>query len=106
MPREMIDFGTVRELGLALPGAEEGTAYGTPALKVGGKMFACIPSHKSAEPGSLAVIIAIEQRDELIAAEPETYYVKDHYVPYPCVLVRFARIRRDALNDLLMMAWR
>ena len=92
--------------GLALPGAEEGTTYGTPALKVGGKMFACIPSHKSAEPDSLAVRIDFGQRDELIAADPNTYYLKAHYVNYPCVLVRLAHIRPDALNDLLLMAWR
>jgi hypothetical protein len=106
MPRKTIDFDTVRELGLALPGVEEGTTYGAPALKVGGKMFACLPSHKSAEPGSLAVRIAFDQRDELIAAEPDTYYLKEHYVGYPCVLVRLARIRQDALRDLLLMAWR
>ena len=36
MPRETIDFDTVRRIGLELPGVEDGTAYGFPALKVGG----------------------------------------------------------------------
>jgi len=40
------------------------------------------------------------------AAEPDTYYLKDHYVGYPCVLVRLKKIRRDALKDLLLMGWR
>jgi len=106
VPAKTITFATVRELGLALPRAEEGTTYGTPALKVGAKMFACIPNHKSAEPGSLAVRISFEQRDALIAEDPETYYLKDHYVGYSCVLVRLGKIRRDALEDLLRMAWR
>jgi hypothetical protein len=106
MPAKRITFDTVRELGLALPDVEEGTTYGTPALKVKGQMFACIPNHKSAEPGSLAVRIAFADRDELLAAEPKTYYLKDHYVNYPCVLVRLAHIRRDALEDLLLMAHR
>ena len=106
MPTKRITFDTVRQLGLALPDVEEGTTYGTPALKVKGQMFACIPNHKSAEPGSLAVRIAFTDRDELLAAEPETYYLKEHYVNYPCVLVRLARIRRDALKDLLLMAHR
>jgi hypothetical protein len=99
-------FATVRALGLALPGVEEGTMYGTPALKVGGRMFACIASHKSAEPNTLVVVIDFASRDELIAADPETYYLKDHYVGYPSVLVRLNRIRRDALKDLLLMAYR
>ena len=47
-----------------------------------------------------------EWRDELLAAEPGTYYVTDHYVHYPWVLVRFAKMHPDALRDLLKTAWR
>jgi hypothetical protein len=106
MAKRKITFDTVREMGLALPDVEEGTTYGTPALKVRGKMFACVPSHRSAEPDSLAVRIDFDRRDELIAADPKTYYLKDHYVNYPVVLVRLTRVHPDALRDLLLMAWR
>ena len=106
MPRRKITFDTVREIGLALPEVEEGTTYGTPALKVHGNWLACVPSHRSAEPDSLAVRIEPAQRDELIAAQPDVYYVKDHYIGYPVVLVRLARVHPDALGDLLLMAWR
>src|SRR5262249_56520814 len=77
---------------------------GALALKTSGQMFACIPTHKSAEPDSLAVILDFDERDELITADPATYYVKEHYVNYPCVLVRLGRIDDDALRDLLRMA--
>jgi hypothetical protein len=97
-----ITFETVRRAGLTLPDVEEGTSYGSPALMVHGKMFACVPSHKSAEPDSLVVRMDFEQRDELLAADPKTYYVKEHYEGYPCVLVRLARLRPDALKDLLL----
>jgi hypothetical protein len=40
MPRKKIGFDTVRQMGLALPGVEERTVYGSPAMKVRGKMFA------------------------------------------------------------------
>jgi hypothetical protein len=106
MPRKKITFETVRKMGLALPDVEEGTAWGTPALKVRGKMFACLASHKSAEPGTLVVQIDFNQRDDLIATEPETYYLTDHYVGYPSVLARLSRIHADALRDLLLMGWR
>jgi hypothetical protein len=106
MPAKKISFDTVREIGLALPDVEEGATYGSPALKVRGKMFACIPSHRSAEPDSLVVRIDFDRREELIAADPKTYYLKDHYLAYPCVLVRLTRIRHDELRDLLLMAWR
>ena len=106
MPAKKISFDTVREIGLALPDVEEGATYGSPALKVRGKMFACIPSHRSAEPDSLVIRIDFDRREELIAADPKTYYLKDHYVGYPCVLVRLTRVRQDELRDLLLMAWR
>jgi len=99
-------FAAVREIGRALPDVEEGTTYGTPALKVNGKMFVCLANHKSAEPDTLVARIGFAQRDEMIATEPDTYYLKDHYVNYPVVLVRLSRVHADALRDLLLMAWR
>jgi len=106
MATKKITFDTVREIGMRFPGVEYGTAYGAPALKVHGKMFTCVPTHRSAEPGSLAIRLDFDSRDELIAADPDTYYLKDHYVNYPCVLVRLSRIHEDALRDLLLMAVR
>ncbi len=96
----------MRTLGLTLPGVEVGTAYGSPALKVRGKMFACIAIHKSAEPGTLAVRMDFEKRDALIAADRRTYYLTDHYVDYPVVLVRLERVDDEALHDLLRVGWR
>src|ERR1700758_1755299 len=80
MPRSTTNFDTVRKIGLALPGVEESTAYGSPALKVHGKLLACVPAHRSAEPGSLAVRVDFDDRAELLAADPDVYYVTDHYL--------------------------
>jgi len=102
----MIGFDTVRQIALGLPDVEESTAYGSPAFKVRGKLLACIAINKSAEPDSLMVRIDFAHRTELIATSPEVYYLTDHYVNYPSVLVRLSRIHPDALRDLLVMAWR
>jgi hypothetical protein len=80
--------------------------YGSPALKVHGRMIACMASHKSAEPNTLVVMVPFEQRSALIEEQPDTYYLKAHYENYPAVLVRLSRIRPDALEDLLTGAWR
>lgn len=69
-------------------------------------MFACKPNHPSAEPNSLAVRIDFAERDELIAADPSTYYLKPHYENYPVVLVRLGKIHTDALRDLLIAGHR
>jgi hypothetical protein len=99
-------FETVRALARSLADTEEGTAWGTPTIKLRGRLLACMASHKSAEPNTLVVRVSFDQRDAMIADDPDTYYLKDHYVGYPCVLVRLSRIHPEALSDLLHAGWR
>jgi hypothetical protein len=95
-------FKLVKEIARTLPHVEVTSTWGKPALKVHGRMFVCIASHKSAEPDTLVVMMDYTDRDALIEEDPVTYYLKDHYVGYPCVLVRLARVQRDALRDLVV----
>jgi hypothetical protein len=99
-------FKTVAAIGRTLPEVEVATAWGQPALKVHGKMFACMASHRSAEPNSLVVMMDFAERDAVVKDDPETYYLKPHYVNYPCVLVRLSRVRGDALRDVVSGAYR
>jgi hypothetical protein len=106
MPRKPLSFDAVLEIGLSLPDVEESTSYGVPALKIGKKLLTCPAINKSAEPGSIVVCLSFADRDRLLKEDPAVYYVTDHYVPYPCVVVRLAQIRRTALRALLSDAWR
>jgi hypothetical protein len=99
-------FAAVAAIGRTLPDVEVTTTWGKPALKVHGRMFVCIASHKSAEPDSLVVMMDFGERDALVEEDPLTYYLKEHYVGYPCVLVRLARVTPDALRDLVAGAHR
>ena len=95
-------YDTVRRLGLALPGVEESTSYGTPALKVKGTLMT-----RLWEDGKTLVMrTTFEQRDALMSEDPETYYITDHYLGYPYVLVRLPKADADALDDLLRGAHR
>jgi hypothetical protein len=97
-----VTFKDVRKLALALQNVEEGTSYGTPAFKVGGKLLARLKE----DGESLVVGTTFEEREEMMAADPETYYITDHYLKYPWVLVRLSRVSPDALRDLLNRALR
>jgi hypothetical protein len=97
-------WATVQKIGLALPDVEAGTSWGSPALLLRGTMFACVPTNKQAEKDSIVLRLDVAQRDELLAAEPEVYYLEEHYVNYPCVLVRLKKVHPDALRDLVGMA--
>jgi hypothetical protein len=102
-----ITFETVREIGLKLPGVEVGTAYGSPMLRVNGRIFAGIAVNRQAEPDSLMVYVSdFEEREALLEEGPDIYYVKPHYESYPVVLVRLPRVSRDALEDLVRSAHR
>jgi hypothetical protein len=105
MPRGS-SFTTVEAIGRTLEDVEVTTTWGQPTLKVRGKMFVCIASHKSAEPNTLVVMMDFADRDALVEEEPETYYLKEHYLNYPCVLVRLSRVHADALQDLVTGAYR
>jgi hypothetical protein len=102
----MLNFDTVRQLGVALPDVVDDTAYGAPALKLCGKLLACIPTNESAEANSIVVHIDLEQRAELLRQYPDIYYITDHYAPYPTVLVRLSKITRIDLRELLRDACR
>jgi hypothetical protein len=96
------EFEEVRRIALALGNVEEGMSYGTPAFKVGGELF--VRMHQDGE--SLVVRTDFEQREELMASDPETYYITDHYLNYEWILIRLSRVHPDALRDLIRMAWR
>jgi hypothetical protein len=95
-------FDTVRGIARALPGAEEGTSYGTPAFKVGGKLF--VRQHQDGE--SLVVKMEPDERAMRLKSDPRTFHITDHYVNYPWVLVRLSVVDRDELQALLFDAWR
>ena len=100
-------FERVKKAALGLQGVEAAIRYdGSPVLKAGGVYMAGLASHPSAEPATLVVKLALEDRDGFLEDAPETYYLTDHYRPYPVVLVRLSQIDQAALRDLLSIAWR
>jgi hypothetical protein len=85
-----------------LSGIETGTCFGTPALYVR-KKFLC----RLKEDGdSVAIKLDFADRDVLLEAEPRTFYLTDHYRPYPMVLMRLGRVRPGMALELLEQAWR
>jgi len=81
---------------------KEGTAWGFPAFRTGGKLFLCFRE----DLDSIVARASFEQRDDMIAADPETYYTTDHHRTYPWVLARISKLRPDAVHDLLQMSCR
>ncbi|MGH9747826.1 MAG: MmcQ/YjbR family DNA-binding protein [Candidatus Acidiferrales bacterium] len=99
-----VTYDTIRRIGLEFPNAEESTSYGTPALKVRGKLF--VRWREDDDPDTIVVKMPFDQREELMAAEPGTYFITDHYRNYPWILVRLSKIHPDAIHELLQIGYR
>ena len=85
-----------------LPEIEVSTSYGTPSIKVRGKMLARLQ-----EDGETLVLRTdFVARQILTQADPEAFHFTEHYRNYPLVLVRLGVVQRAALPDLLERAWR
>ena len=101
-PQRGVSYAQVVQLGRELPEVEESTSYGTPALKVRGKLLVRLK-----EDGKTLVLRAtFEERERLLAAAPYVFYLTDHYLNYPAVLVRLPLIEREFMRELLAEAWR
>jgi hypothetical protein len=90
----------VRAIALALPGVTEGPCYGTPGFKVSKKLLARIK-----EDGVTLAIRTLE-REKWMQADPDTYFITDHYLNSPMMLIRLATVREKDLQELFLTAWK
>ena len=91
-------FDDVRKFALTWPEVEDGTSYGTPALKVRKKMLARLK-----EDGDSLVMPGVphDERDMLVESQPRVFYFTDHYRDYPMVLIRLSKAKRADVEPLL-----
>jgi hypothetical protein len=87
---------------LAMPGVEQGTAYGRPAFKLRGKLFAGLRDNDTV----LGLPMSADDRELFLEMAPEIYFITDHYRGYPAVLVRLQAIEADELAERIERAWR
>jgi hypothetical protein len=96
-----VSYEAVKAAALALPEVQESTSYGTPALKVRGKLMVRLREDFK----TIVVRATWEDRERLMAVDPETYYVTDHYLKYPWVLAHLSKLKPRALTPLMRLAW-
>jgi hypothetical protein len=98
----LTSFDDVRRIAHELPGVVDSTSYGTPALKVGGKLFARL--HQSMD----CVVLRCEllDREILMQSAPDALFITDHYRDHPWILLRFGVVEKRVLPELIERAWR
>lgn len=97
-----VSYSRVQEIAKELPGVEDSTSYGTPALKVNGALMARLK-----EDGETLVLkTTFADRELLLGGMPDLFYLTDHYLKHPLVLVRLPQIEESLLRKLVLEAWR
>ncbi len=82
---------------------EASTSYGTPALRVRGKLV----TRLRAEDDSLVLhSVASDECDMLMGMDPEVFHITPHYAGYPVVLARLATLHPERLWPFLVRRWR
>jgi len=97
---KMPTAATVHEIALALPDVQTKPCYGTQAYYVRRRLFA-----RMLEDDDLVVIKADpDRREVLTSAQPEKFFVTDHYRNHPMMIVRLSSVDRSELQELLQEA--
>jgi hypothetical protein len=96
-------WADVVTIGAGFPGVEESTSYGTPALKVRGKMMCRLRT----DPDALVVrVIDVGDREALLRGNSDVFFTTPHYDVYPYLLVRLESVEMSQLAELIEDAWR
>ena len=92
----------VRRICLSLPETTEKPYAGLPGFRVKNRLFARIREN----PDALVVFRPdVQDKEALIAAEPEKFFQIPHYEGHPAVLVHLEAIEVDELEELLTESW-
>ena len=97
-----ISWGQVCKMAMRLPGVEQGTSYGTPALHVCKRFLARLKE----DGETVAIKIDFADRDVLLELDPAAFYLTEHYRPYPAMLVRLKQVPVGLFEEVLERAWR
>jgi hypothetical protein len=94
----------VRRIALALPEVIEKLWFNSPGYRVKDKGFLRIRSE--AEGGLVVFVTDLDEKEALLASDPEKFFTTPHYDGYPTVLVNLAAVDTDELTELIVDSWR
>ena len=94
----------VAHLTSTFPETEESTSYGTPSVKVKGKLIGRLRTEASGD-GALALRCSLDDKQALVEGDDPAFFTTPHYDGYGYVLVDLDRVDEAELFELLTDAW-
>ena len=100
MPLAPNDF---KRIALSFPEAHEKLSYGAPAVFIAKRFFTRL---RAEDDGIVLLLDSIDEREMLLEAAPDLYFMTDHFRNYPYVLARLGHIDEPTLRARLDRIWR
>jgi hypothetical protein len=101
MPATIADF---RRIALSLEGAEEGSHFGSPDFRVGGRIFATLANQKQ---GYGNLMLTPEHQAAFVEELPEVFLpVHGGWGRNGATHIRLAKANKDVLTGALRTAWK
>jgi hypothetical protein len=79
------------------------SVFETPSVRAFGKFLS---RWRTEAEGALAIRCELLDRQILLQARPDVFFLIDHYVNYPMILVRIEKASPEVLRDVAERAWR
>ena len=87
----------------SLPEVAESTSYGTPAIKVAGKLIGRL---RTEDDGSLVLRCSATDKAALVEGDDPAFFTTSHYDGHDSVLVDLDQVDEAELFELVDDAWR
>lgn len=98
----MATWADLVAIGLALPGVEESTSYGTPALKVAGRLIA---RHRTESDGGVLLACPPDEKAAHLADPHEVFYTTPHYDGHDSICLWLETVDLAELEECVAEAW-
>ncbi|HJR57042.1 MAG TPA: hypothetical protein VJ798_10705 [Rhizomicrobium sp.] len=87
------------KIALALPGAEERPWFNRPCVFIHDRFLTRVHDKEDAV---VLQVGSMEMREMMLEAEPELFYITDHYRNFPFVLARLKALTKTAFKGMLV----
>lgn len=94
-------YDRVIEIATRYPGIEISRSYGTPSIKVAGKVMARL---RTEAEGGLALRCDVVEQETLMETAPEVFYITDHYQGSDMFLINLAKVDWETMAELIRSA--
>ena len=99
----------VRQAALALPGAYEKASFDdAPSFRTKPRMFCWIRTDAGTghQPTLVLFVASVEEKEALIAADPDVYFTTPHYDGHAMVLARLDVISVTEMTEMITESYR